>query len=223
MGESATLNEDDPYAGARAVQLDNTSIQRVVDLKAGHPYKLTAWAKIQSEQGEDWGGFRLEILDYNWNSLAHSGWKVISTFGEEWRKIAVTFLAPDSQVRIQVGYFGGPARQMSVLVDDLRVFEKVDNIPPALEAELKTMAIDRLPAELAFQALVDDPDGAVQRVVWDFGDGGQSLQAEGSHTVKRLPLPGWLSTSTRPPWASQRCLTIARPNPTPSACDRPTW
>ncbi|VTQ73192.1 Uncharacterised protein [Stenotrophomonas maltophilia] len=41
------------------------------------------------------------------------------------------------------------------------------------------------------------------------------IQGSGSHTRKRAPLPGWLSTSMRPFMATASSWQIARPSPLP--------
>jgi len=49
------------------------------------------------------------------------------------------------------------------------------------------------------------------------GDAPRMVSKRGSVKKKQVPSPGVLSTPMRPPWASIKCLAIARPRPDPSS------
>ncbi|RMF05816.1 MAG: PKD domain-containing protein, partial [Chloroflexi bacterium] len=177
------------HTGNWSARIANNDMEAVVATLPGKTYKMTAWVKIVSETGSDWGGFRLEAISWDWNSLAHSGYLSSKVYGNAWFKVAVSFTATTNSTRIKVGYFGGSGKSMVVHFDDALVFEKsATNQPPVISAvSLAPVSISNLPQTQNFSLTVDDPDGAVERVLWDFGDGTRSLSASGSH---RAALPG---------------------------------
>ena len=162
-------------------------IEQVVNTQIGKTYKLTGWVRIVGESGEDWGGFRLAVISWDWQGTQQSPWLIADDLGAGWVKVAVAFTATTRQTRIQVGYFGGPGRSMTVHVDDLAFFETGVNRPPQITAGLSPRALSSLPQTQQFDLVGDDPDGAIVRVVWDFGDGTRALSQSGS---RRAALPG---------------------------------
>jgi hypothetical protein len=172
----------------QCVRLVNANMHRTIDTTPGQRYKMIAWVKIAQEVGDDWGGFRLEAQSRDWSSLAHSGWLLRSTHGSEWFKVAMTFTASTSQTRVHVGYFGGPNRQMLAQVDEVIIFRPgEENLPPEVGISLDPVALSGLPQLQRYAMVGDDPDGAITRVVWDFGDGTRAFGASG---VRRITSPG---------------------------------
>jgi hypothetical protein len=86
-----------------------------------------------------------------------------------------------------VGYFGGPNQRMVVYIDDVRAFEKRENIPPDIRAVLDPVSLTGLPQVQNYTIAGGDPDGAIARVLWDFGDGTRALSSNGT---RRIALPG---------------------------------
>ncbi len=95
---------------------------------------MTAWVKIASESGDDWGGFRACGHQLGLEALAQTGWLLKKDRGE-WFKVAFTFSATTPQTRLQVIILA-PRAQMAVDVDDLAVFVKGANKPPEVAASL---------------------------------------------------------------------------------------
>jgi hypothetical protein len=185
--EGATASTAEAHTGNWSARIEDTDMETIISTAPGITYKVTAWVKIASEAGEDWGGFRLEVINWNWDGLAHSGWLLTESHGSEWFKVAVTFTATTEQTRVHVGYFGGPDRRMVVHVDDIIAFEKGENQIPNIAVMLSPTSMADLPQMQDYNITGDDPDGAIARVLWDFGDGTRSLLPGGT---RRVALPG---------------------------------
>lgn len=183
----AALTSEVVRSGRWAARLANTSLRTWLTTTPGQTYKVTAWIKFGSETGSDWGGFHLAASRPDWSSLAETGWFTAATHGSEWFKVALTFTAVAAQTPLDVGYFGGPGRQQVAVVDDVRVFVKGPNQAPTLTASLSPVAVPNAPGLQTFSLSADDVDGAIVRVLWDFGDGGRSLAWSGE---RRVALPG---------------------------------
>ncbi|MEO7910097.1 MAG: hypothetical protein ABIV47_10645 [Roseiflexaceae bacterium] len=123
----------------------NAGMEADVGTKPGTTYKLTAWLKIASDSGANWGGFRFEATSWDWKSLVTSGPLLAAAHGNAWFKIALTFTAESAQTRLQSGYFGGPGRSQVVHVDDLALFAKQPNLPPEVAINLTPSTLDQLP------------------------------------------------------------------------------
>jgi chitodextrinase len=173
----------DRRSGQWSVLLTNGSISQVVNTTPGQRYKLTGWARIAGQSGADWGGFRFEVQSYDWTTLAHSGFITLESAGQNWVKYALSFTPTTPQTRIQVGFFGGSALRMSVYADDLAVHAVTgDGLAPAVTPVLEVYQEGGQPM-LRYRMEGDDPDGAVVRVNWDFGDGGRSQWPSGTRRV----------------------------------------
>ncbi|HWH69554.1 MAG TPA: PKD domain-containing protein, partial [Candidatus Sulfotelmatobacter sp.] len=176
------------HSGGWSARSTNADMNRSFSTVVGCQYKLAGWIQIASESGSDWGGFRLEAQSSSYASLAHSGYLTQSGYGTNWFKVAITFTATSTTSRFCVGYFGGTGRQMIVYVDDLVAFEKpATNSPPQITASLTPTTLAGLPQTLQYAVSGDDPDGAIKRVDWDFGDGAHSPELSGA---RRVGVPG---------------------------------
>mgnify|MGYP001213470145 CR=1 FL=1 len=178
------------HGGAWSACLEQATLRSAwLTVAPGVAYKLTAWVKIVAETGDAdaWGGFSLSVNDRDWQPLAQSDALLMETHGREWFKVALSFTATTDSVLVDVGYFGGSERSMTVCVDDLALFRKSENRPPNIIAGLTPTALAGLPATQHFTLTGDDPDGAIERVLWDFGDGGRALAWTGE---RRVALPG---------------------------------
>jgi len=183
----ATLTSDPVHGGRWAARLANTRLRTSLATTPGQTYKVTAWVRFLSETGSDWGGFYLSTSRPDWSALAEIGWFTAATHGYEWFKVALTFTAVATQTPLDIGYFGGPGRQQVAVLDDVRVFVKGPNQAPTLTAALTPSAVANAPQRQTFTLTADDVDGAIVRVLWDFGDGGRSLAWSGE---RRAALPG---------------------------------
>jgi len=192
-----TVTNREAHGGTYSARFTSRSVEAVVATVPGAAYKVTGWVRILSSSGDDadWGGFRIEAQDQNWQTLAHSGWLLLHTHGSNWFKVGLSFVANSAQSRLQVGYFGGVGRQMVVCADDLMFFAKpATNAPPTLTATLRPTNFTTLPQTLVYSLTTDDADGAVRLVQWDFGDGARSQGASG---VRSIGVPGSFTAVVR--------------------------
>lgn len=188
--KGAKASTTQAHTGKWSACMTNDQMRTQLKTTPGTQYKITAWVKIVSESGDDWGGFRLEAFDTagpTWKTIAHSGWLLTLTRGGEWFKVALQFTAPSTSVPIDVGYFGGNGRTMTACVDDIVAVVKGANVPPQVTATLTPAALNGVPQLQQFHLAGDDPDGTIVHVEWDFGDGTRALAPSGSRTAA---LPG---------------------------------
>lgn len=183
----ATASTAESHTGGWSACGTDADMQTAIDTTPGNTYKLTAWIKIARETGSDWGGFRLVATSWDWTELADSGVLLSQAEGSDWFKAAVTFAATTAQTRIHAGYSGGPDRVMHVCIDDVWAFAKSDNSPPHIQATLNPVHVDGAGQVQSYTLTVDDVDGAVANVLWEFGDGTRSLSPSGT---RRVTLPG---------------------------------
>ena len=184
---SGQVTQADRRSGQWSVLLTTGSISQVINTTPGQKYKLTGWARVASQSGSDWGGFRFEVQSYDWKTLAHSGYITLESAGNGWTKYALSFTPTTSQTRIHVGFFGGPGLRMSVYADELAVFAVTGaGLPPNLTPVIEVSQANGQTV-LRYRVDGDDPDGAVVRFNWDFGDGARSQWPAGT---RRAGLPG---------------------------------
>jgi len=181
------LSTTEAYDGRYAACLANTGLRSAwVAVEPGEPYKLTAWIKVAEERevGDDlWGGFRLAVSDFDWQTRAQSDDFLAATHGTAWIKAALTFTATTDAVLVDAGYFGGSGRTQRTCIDDVALFRKRANQPPVITATLSPARVPGGQAVQTFAVTGDDPDGAIARVLWDFGDGTRSLSETGTRRV----------------------------------------
>lgn len=175
------------HNGQWSAQLSNQKIRGAVNLQPGQTYKLTAWFRIVSESGSDWGGLTAQIYGQNFAVIGSSDVALVSTHGGQWFKVAVTFVAQEAITQFDLGYFGGAGRQMLAYVDEVMVFAKTTNQAPTLKISLAPLAFSGVPQNQNFSLQTEDVDGAVVRVLWEFGDGTRALTYSGTH---RAAVPG---------------------------------
>lgn len=181
---NATASTAQAHSGSWSARTTTGQMEAIVATAPGTTYKCTAWIRITTESGNDWGGLTISAVDQGWTSLATSGFLLTANRGSAWFKEAVTFTALSAQTRLQIGYFGGAGRSMIVHVDDILVFRRQsNNTPPDVTCSLDPQTISVLPAAQNFAVTGDDPDGTIARVEWDFGDGTKALAASGTRPV----------------------------------------
>lgn len=192
-GSQAT--QEDRYSGQWSAQLVNQIIDQTFNTTPGETYKITGWARIASHTGSDWGGFSISVTGWDWTTLAHSGWITLESAGSGWVKYAFTFRATTAQSRVHVGYFCGPGQQTTVYADDVAVGRKTGTgLPPELTATVTVREGTGGERLLDYRVTGDDPDGAVVRYNWDFGDGGRSQWPSGT---RRASVPGGFTAVLR--------------------------
>ncbi len=181
---NASVITTDVRAGACAARLANAEVrQGWISVTPGRAYKAFAWVRIVAETGSDWGGFRIEVVDFQWRSVAHSGPLLASTHGTNWFKVALRFTPTTPGVLFLAGYFGGSGRTQVVHLDDCALLEDTaGNLPPEVTVTLNPTHV-AAPATQSFTLSGDDPDGSIQRVVWDFGDGVRAFGWSGTRPV----------------------------------------
>jgi hypothetical protein len=184
LNGSGSIITSDARSGTWAARLANAEVrQGWINVVSGRRYKAFAWVRIASESGRDWGGFRVEVVDSNWRSLAHSGALLIETHGTNWFKVALRFTATTPSVLFIAGYFGGSGRTQVVHLDDCALLEDTPgNLPPLVYMTLNPTNVVA-PASQSFQLHGDDPDGAITQIVWDFGDGTRAFGWQGTRHV----------------------------------------
>lgn len=194
---SPTLITNDTRVGAFAGRFQNGHwIEQTFATLSGKAYKVTAWVRIANEIGSDWGGFSIGVTDFQtWANLGNTPFLTLADYGTNWAKHAFTFTAIGGFSRLGLGYFGGTNRQMTVHVDEIGVFDlSASNSPPIVTFLLAPTNITSLPATQTFSVVGDDPDGAIELVEWDFGDGPISLDLTGS---RRVGVPGTYTARVR--------------------------
>jgi hypothetical protein len=195
--QGATTTNQDMHAGAWAARfMGSASMDQSFDTVSGRAYKVTAWLRIVSETGNDWGGFSITASDYqSWQTLGNSPYLTTSGYGTNWFKHAFTFTAIGEASRLGLGYFGGAGRQMTVHADDLGVFDRTaSNSLPVVSFVLDPISSTNPVDTQTYAVLGDDPDGAIALVEWFFGDGAIALAATGS---RRIAVPGSYTARVR--------------------------
>ncbi len=182
---SAAISSQNARSGTYCARLTTGDLRDSFPTTPGLVYKVTGWVRIISDSGNDWGGFRVEVTDYqSWQQLGHSGFLLASTHGNQYFKVSFNFTATASASRLQIGYFGGPGRLMTVYVDDFSVELFNDNQPPQITAATLTPnTVSSLPATQTYHLEAADPDGTITTIRWDFGDGARASTADGSRRI----------------------------------------
>src|ERR1043166_1497167 len=198
-GSGMTASTAFAHSGSWSARSANGSMNTTFTTTVGTVYKFTGWVKIVSESGSDWGGFRCEIEDVNFATIAHSGYLYLADRGTNWFKLAMTFTAVSTTTRLYVGYFGGPGRTQVVHADDLsEVVKPANNTPPSITPTLTPTSFSSVPGTQTFGISGDDPDGAIARVVWDFGDGAPVIAKPYSpNATRRVGVPGNFTATVR--------------------------
>ena len=85
----------------------------------GVTYRFTAWVRVTSETGSDWGGFRLVVQSNNWAILGARTVRLVDT--PTWTKIEFDFQATTITSLIDIGQFSGANLNISAIVDSVSV------------------------------------------------------------------------------------------------------
>lgn len=170
------------WEGDRSVRLQTSNAalltQGWVSVMPGREYVLTGWFKGDAFSGEGWGQLNFKVTNDDWEGVAsYSISELENMVGSgTWHKLAVGFTADTSGVQIGIGVFG-PKEVVDVYFDAIQLLEKSDNLAPTL-SPVASVTSGEAPLSVQFTANADDPDGAVQYFVWNFGDGGEGRSAD---------------------------------------------
>jgi hypothetical protein len=157
-------------------------IRQFVAVQPGQAYWASVWVNIARTEIVDWGYISISATARDWSLLAGEE-LTASTHGTgQWVKVALRFTATDDLVRLEFGKFAHPASNIEFYVDDayLAIDDGV-NVPPQIAITVTPSVVGSLPATVTYAMTGDDPDGAIEHVYWDFGDGGHALTPSGLH------------------------------------------
>ncbi|MDW8480119.1 MAG: hypothetical protein RML12_10455 [Xanthomonadales bacterium] len=153
---------------------------------AGRSYKLIGHLRCDRFEGEGWGFPDLSITHADWSTERIAPERILAACGDgQWHGFALRFTARPGGTRVSFGVFGPKAR-VRLYFDDLAVIEApAANQPPSVSATVGPLA-GTAPLAVSVAAQAADPDGAVEAVFWDMGDGSLLEAAAGD---PRLPQP----------------------------------
>jgi PKD repeat protein len=159
-----------------------------VALEAGKTYRLSAWIRINSMSGDDWGGIRFSAIEADWSEwyssdFYHPGNRQIG----QWFNEVISFTPNSEQVRIQIGFFGGQDWEVDFSFDNLVLIDQNEiNEPPMIEQVNLNALSGNAPFELIGEIIATDPDGVIQNYNVDTGDGAVFTGSpDFSHTYRR--------------------------------------
>ncbi|MBN2501164.1 MAG: PQQ-binding-like beta-propeller repeat protein [Anaerolineales bacterium] len=179
---ASNLTTSDVYSGSYAVKITSSeAAQGWMNVEVGKEYTLTAWYKWEQFSGSDWGYDRLQVLYDDWTEATGIS-NIHSSFPQgEWSKVALSFTATKSRVRVNFGMFG-PQSSVELYFDELELYEKSGSANgPTLDPSANVTSGDA-PLTVNFTANASDPDGAIRDYFWEFGDGSTDVLVNPSHT-----------------------------------------
>ncbi len=179
---AAQLVDDDAPSRQKVVKITGGEVtQGLIAVTPGVNYVLTAWFKWTTFQGEDWGYDRIAVFGPDFTEIASINNLHANATQGIWKKVALTFTASTTSVRINFGMFG-PQNQVELYFDQLQMFQRTQNLPPKMTLLQAAQTEGQAPFTTGFQSDASDMDGAIQHYHWDFGDGSVSTQASPQHT-----------------------------------------
>ena len=158
-------------------------IRQAVAVEPGRAYWAAVWVNIVRTEIVDWGYISVSATAGDW-SLLDVAALTASTHGTgQWVKIVLRFTARDELVRLEFGKFAHPSSDIEFYVDDASLLpDDGVNVPPQITISVTPEVTGPVPARVVFVLSGDDPDGAIEHVYWDFGDGGHALKTSGMYT-----------------------------------------
>jgi hypothetical protein len=169
------LTDANPYAGNYAARFltSGTLEQSPVTVETGKTYKMSVWIRINSMSGNDWGGIRFSAIEYNWSEWHSSEF---FTNGNrpvgQWFQEIITFTPSTTQIRAQIGFFGGSGWVPDFSFDEVFLFEEVvANEPPVIESFTLNTSSGTVPFTVTGEIVASDPDGAITNYIIETGDG----------------------------------------------------
>ncbi len=180
-GGSFALDGQVARQGQWSLRLNNAMARYgvVSGLTPGATYRLSAWFRIDpATGGTDWGGLYLSVLAHDWSVVREATFTPYNRPLGLWFKETLLFTAPaDGRVRVHLGFFGGPAWQISFWLDDVRLFpSESTNLPPEIAAvQVLPGTSGTAPWTATVNVVADDLDGALSGKWIDFGDGATAV------------------------------------------------
>jgi len=170
------------YAGSYGVRLSSAQLltQGWVSVIPGRTYVVAAWYRWTAFAGTDWGYDTINVTNDNWQTETQVNNLHSAYSNGVWHKVALTFVPRTTRVQVNIGV-EGPQQTVDVAFDEVQLFEKTGNLPPAC-APTATPTLGNAPLVVQFAANGSDPDGAIAVFQWDFGDGSLSTDENPSHT-----------------------------------------
>lgn len=191
------VNQTAPHSGTSCARFTTRSTleQSPITVIPGKTYKLSAWIRINSMAGSDWGGIRFSAIEYNWSANYDSEFYTLNNRPVgEWFNEIISFVPTSTQVRIQAGFFGGQGWVSDYSFDDLVLFEEIPvNAPPVITSFTLNALQGQVPFAVNAQAVATDPDGAVTNYLYETGDGAvysgnpsfsHTYRLQGNYTLK---------------------------------------
>jgi hypothetical protein len=180
---AAAIERDGPGAGP-------TWQQGWLPTESGRAYKLVGYLRCDRFEGDGWGFPELAVIHADWSDTRISPERILARCGDgAWHGFALRFTARPGGTLVRFGVYG-PKAAVRLYFDDLALFEApASNQPPSLSAELSPLT-GTVPFAVSFAAQAEDPDGVVEELYWDMGDGRLYDTASGSHLYRsRGPHP----------------------------------
>jgi chitinase len=117
-GSALAINTQ-AHSGSWSARTISPHIGQSINTTPGQRYSLSAWVRIASESGTDWGGFRIQVSAADWRSLVQSSYMTQAAVGSSWAYASLSFVATTARSMVDVGYFGGSERSMTAYIDDI--------------------------------------------------------------------------------------------------------
>ncbi len=176
----------DYHSGQRSAQFiaDGEIQQGPIAVTPGKTYTLSAWFKWMEFKGADWGYDRMRVVDANWNTVAEIDKMHTKVARDTWQKLALSFTPHSDKVILTFGMFG-PQAGVNFFFDDVSLQEGDTNQPPQVQVAASSTG-GAAPQTVAFNVTASDPDGAIARYQWDFGDGSADSATNPTHTFMNV-------------------------------------
>ncbi len=187
-GGTIVVNNTNVHSGNFSLQVGPVSggantVGQIVNLVPGKSYKATAWVYLKNISGGSWGGPTLDV-----SGTAQGQFDLITRTNllqdyvpfNTWTKVGVNFTAQINSNLVVVGATGD--KNFELYFDDIQVFEAtLNNSIPTANFTSNTSNVTSIPGSVTFSSSVDDSDGLVEYLFWDFGDGGRSNVTNPTH------------------------------------------
>ncbi|MCX6268859.1 MAG: PQQ-binding-like beta-propeller repeat protein [Bacteroidetes bacterium] len=181
----------DFHTGSHCVKFNGngTLEQSPILVVPGKTYKLSAWIRINNMTGSDWGGIRFSAIEYNWSAYYSSDFYTLQNRPQGvWFQEIVTFTPSTTQVRVQIGFFGGSSWSPEFSFDEVILTEEpVINAGPVIDSLRLVPQSGSVPLAVTGTVFAHDPDGVIDNYHIDFGDGAVNAGSASFSHIYRIP------------------------------------